>query len=131
MSAPVLSLRQVSAIRGARPVVDGVTLTLRPGEWMALVGPNGAGKSTVLSLAAGLLKPSQGDVVLSGRPLKRWHARELARQLGWLGQSPDGDGDMTVQDVVELGRLPHRAWLTWGVRRPLATSSASRSGINR
>ena len=121
MSEPVLSLHEVSAIRGGKRVVNEVCLALKPGEWLALVGPNGAGKSTVLSLASGLLTPSQGEVVLSGRSLTRWHGRARSQQLGWMGQSPDGDGDMTVQDVVALGRLPHRSWLTWGPRRLLGS----------
>lgn len=123
MSASALSLMETSFLRGGRPVVDGVTLTLKPGEWMALVGPNGAGKSTVLNLASGLLTPIQGDIVLSGKPLQHWRSRERARHLGWLGQSPDGDEDMIVQDVVELGRLPHRGWLSWGTRRSLEQDS--------
>lgn len=109
----MLSLLDVSAVRGHRTVVDRVSLSLRAGEWVALVGPNGAGKSTLLHLAAGLLVPAAGEVVLGGRAGSAWSSRARARQLAWLAQSPEGDPDMLVRDVVELGRLPHRGWLDW------------------
>lgn len=109
----MLSLRAVSAERGRRQVVNEVNLALRAGEWVALVGPNGAGKSTLLQVAAGLLKPTVGQVLLAGRAEADWPSRARACQLAWLAQSPEGDADMLVRDVVELGRLPHRGWLGW------------------
>lgn len=114
MTKALLSLRAASAMRGHRTVVDRVSLDLRAGEWLALVGPNGAGKSSLLQLAAGLLAPATGEVLLGGRPQTDWRSRARARQLAWLAQSPEGDADMLVRDVVELGRLPHRGWLAWG-----------------
>lgn len=50
------------------PLLDGVSLTLEPGRWVALVGLTGSGKSTLARLAAGLIRPWQGDVLLDGRP---------------------------------------------------------------
>ncbi len=124
MTSEVLSLRGVSAMRGPRTVVDQVSLGLSAGEWVALVGPNGAGKSTLLHLAAGLLAPASGEVWLDGRPQAGWTSRAQARHMAWLAQSPEGDADMLVRDVVELGRLPHRGWLAWG-----AWTDASDQGL--
>jgi iron complex transport system ATP-binding protein len=92
---------------GGRRVIDGVSLALRAGEWTAIVGPNGAGKSTLLSLLAGLRAPDTGTVELAGRPLHGWSVRERARQLSWLSQQGEADGDISGRDVVRLGRLPH------------------------
>ena len=114
MTTPCLTLTDVCARRGRRMVVDHVSLDLRAGEWVALVGPNGAGKSTLLHVAAGLLRPDAGEVLLRGHDAATRSERTRARQLAWLPQSPEGDADMRVRDVVELGRLPHRGWLTWG-----------------
>ncbi|MFD3004749.1 ABC transporter ATP-binding protein [Thermus tengchongensis] len=65
-----LEFKQVSVAFGAYVAVEGVSLRLAPGEFVSLVGPTGCGKSTLLNVAAGLLAPSQGEVLLEGRPLK-------------------------------------------------------------
>ncbi len=91
---------------GGRRVLDQVSLSLRGGEWAAVVGPNGAGKSTLLSLLAGLRRPDAGSVQLAGRPLPAWSARERAQRLVWLSQQGEADGEIAVRDVVRLGRLP-------------------------
>jgi iron complex transport system ATP-binding protein len=89
-----------------RKILDGITFELRSSEWAALVGPNGAGKSTLLSLLAGLRAPDAGQVLLCGRPLADWPARQRAQQLAWLSQQGEAEGDIAAIDVVRLGRLP-------------------------
>lgn len=101
-----IEMRDVHVRRGARDVVDGVTLGLRAGEWAAVVGPNGAGKSSLLLALAGLLPSWRGEVCLQGRLLADWSARERARQVAWLSQQGEADGDIAARDVVRLGRLP-------------------------
>lgn len=116
MTPAALSLQGVSALRAGRRVLDEVSLSLHAGEWVALVGPNGAGKSTLLQIAAGLLGPAEGRILLGDVALASCPSRVRARRLAWLAQSPEGDADMLVRDVVELGRLPHRGWLDWGAQ---------------
>jgi len=110
-AAPVApSLLQADALLlslGGRRVVDQVTLALAPGQWTALVGPNGAGKSSLLALLAGLRRPDAGQVLLDGRPLADWPARQRAQRLAWLSQQGEAEGDIASADVVALGRLPH------------------------
>jgi len=105
-----ISARDVSASIGNSPVLRGIDLQLPAGRWCAIVGPNGAGKSTLLRVLAGLL-PCDGQVLLQGRALHDWPARERARQMAWLGQAETGGEDLLAWDVAMLGRLPHRAWL--------------------
>ena len=66
MSAPLLAAQDVSRRFGYRKIFSNVTLTLEPGEVLALVGPNGAGKTTLLRVLAGLLKPTTGSVRRNG-----------------------------------------------------------------
>jgi len=69
MTEPVLEVRDLRKSFGALHAVDGVSLTLMPGEIHALIGPNGAGKSTLVSLMAGQLAPDAGEVRLGGRQI--------------------------------------------------------------
>ncbi|WP_150241330.1 ABC transporter ATP-binding protein [Nocardiopsis quinghaiensis] len=102
---------RVSRLIGGRLVLDGVTVTPRPGETIGLLGPNGSGKSTLLRLLAGVLAPSSGVVTLDGRPLGRTTRRTVARRVATVEQNVHTQTELTVRDVVALGRVPHRrAW---------------------
>ena len=105
-----LQAQQLCVALGRVPVLHGVSLNLSPG-WTAIVGPNGAGKSTLLHALAGLLPLASGQVLLAGQPLAAWPAGKRALQLAWMSQhnaaASDAGGELTVREVVHLGRLPH------------------------
>ena len=109
--APPLQADAVTLVLGGRPVVDGVSVRLRAGQWVAIVGPNGAGKSSLLSLMAGLRNPASGQVQLQGRSIGRWRPAERARQVAWLAQQGEAEGEIAVRELVLLGRLPHHGLL--------------------
>jgi iron complex transport system ATP-binding protein len=106
-----LRARDLVLALGGRRVLDGVTLDVRGGEWLALVGPNGAGKSSLLALLAGLRAPDAGQVLLDGRALAEWPARARAVRIAWLAQQGEAEGDLPVQHLVGLGRLPRHGLL--------------------
>ena len=87
--------------------LSGVSTSLRPGEITAICGPNGAGKSSLLQCLAGLLTAASGAVLLDDAPLAALHARERARAIGYLPQHGEIAWDMSVRNLVALGRLPH------------------------
>ncbi|MEV8592460.1 ABC transporter ATP-binding protein [Streptomyces sp. NPDC052012] len=91
-----------------RPVLRGVDLTVRPGELTALIGLNGCGKSTLLRLAAGLLQPDEGRVLLGGDDLARLSRRATARKVALLHQSAPAVPGMTVRHLVRQGRYAAR-----------------------
>ena len=93
-----------------RRVIDRATFTIDGGGIVGLLGPNGAGKSTLLRALAGLL-PYEGSLALEGRELARWRPDERARRIAYVEQAPALAFALTVRDVVELGRTPHRGWL--------------------
>lgn len=113
----ITSALAVSDLRvqlGEREVLRNIDLQIARSRWTAIVGPNGAGKSTLLRAMAGMKAGHQsqsGQVLLQGRPLQGWSSRERAQTLAWLGQNQAVAGDMSVYDVVMLGRLPHQGWL--------------------
>ena len=112
-ATPMLAARGLRVRLGLREVIPGLDLALPAGRWTSVVGPNGAGKSTLLRALAGLLpaRAVQGQVLLQGRPLADWPARDRARALAWLGQMETGGDDLSVADVAMLGRMPHQRWL--------------------
>ena len=112
--ALALACRDLSVAYGAHTVFEGLTLDIAKGGWTAIVGPNGSGKSTLLRALGGLSVLRHGSVSLHGRPLKDWSRRERALRLGWLAQTAI-PSELTVADVVALGRFAHGGWL--GQRR--------------
>lgn len=103
----MIELREVGYRVGERWLIERVSLTVRPGELVALVGPNGAGKSTLLRLASGELRPHRGGVFFDGAPLSSVGGRALARRRAVQDQEPAGDFPIEVVEVVLLGRAPH------------------------
>ncbi|MHC1753478.1 ABC transporter ATP-binding protein [Humidesulfovibrio sp.] len=92
-----------------RQVLRGVSLSLAPGEVLAVLGQNGAGKSTLLRCLAGALSP-QGRVEISGRPLADIPPAERARLLAFVPQHVPSRLPMTVFEAVLLGRRPYLSW---------------------
>jgi len=114
MSDVAMGCRQLAVRIGPRTIVQRCTADFMAGRWCSIVGPNGAGKSTLLKALAGVLPAHaqmQGEIQLLGAALHRMPRRARARQLAWLGQSETVQDELSVYDVVMLGRLPHRAWL--------------------
>ncbi|HZE90092.1 MAG TPA: ABC transporter ATP-binding protein [Rhizobacter sp.] len=101
-----LSTHGVAVLLGGRQVLHDVSLSFGAG-WTVIVGPNGAGKSTLLRSLAGLQALHAGEVKLVGQGLAGWTLRERARQMAWLAQQGEASGELTVREVVHLGRLPH------------------------
>jgi iron complex transport system ATP-binding protein len=100
-----LVARGVSVALGSTQALREVSLAIAPG-WTAIVGPNGAGKSTLLRALAGLQKPDAGSVLLDDRELAQTPPRERATRIAWLPQQGEASGELTVREVVHLGRLP-------------------------
>ncbi|MEU5044602.1 ABC transporter ATP-binding protein [Streptomyces griseorubiginosus] len=103
-TAPVVAFDQVSKAYGEVRAVDGLTLTLRPGETVALLGPNGAGKSTTLDLLLGLKQPDGGSVRLFGTTPRE---AIVAGRVGAMLQSGGLMDEVTVAELVRLACALH------------------------
>ena len=90
--------------RGRADVLRDVDLDLEPGCLQVIVGPNGAAKSTLLSVLAGSLSPSAGQVELDGRGLTSYTPRERARRLAHLSQDARVPFAFFAHEVVAMGR---------------------------
>ncbi|MFH8405851.1 ABC transporter ATP-binding protein [Streptomyces sp. NPDC018019] len=91
-----------------RCVVAGVRLMAAPGEIAGVVGPNGSGKSTVLRTVYRLLRPEAGRVLLAGEDIRAMPPARAARHVAALPQERGGDFELTVREVVAMGRTPYK-----------------------
>lgn len=112
-----------------RRVVDGVSLTCEPGTVTGLLGPNGSGKTSLLHVLSGLRAPADGSVLVDGRNLHAMDARTRARRVALVEQHASTDLDLSVREVVELGRIPHRGrWPARTAEGGAAIAAAMRIG---
>lgn len=104
---PLLEFSAVTFTYQEGALLDRASLAIEENGKVALIGANGAGKTTLLKLAAGLLRPAQGAVLLQGRDLRGIPRRELARFIAFVPQQMAAPFDFTVQQIVEQGRTPY------------------------
>lgn len=91
-------------------VIERINLALEPGEVLAIQGPNGSGKSTLMKSLARQLKPSSGSITLDGQNIWNMNLVDFARQVAYVPQSMETPHDMTIYELVRLGRNPHQSW---------------------
>jgi len=96
---------------GDHLLIDGLDLDVRPGRFVGVVGPNGSGKSTLLKTIYRVTSPARGAVLLDGRNCHALAPRQVAQQLAVVAQETPTELELTVHEVVMLGRLPHQGVL--------------------
>jgi iron complex transport system ATP-binding protein len=105
----LFELERVGMRYGTADVLRSVSLSFDRGEFVTIAGPNGAGKSTLISILAGLRTPSAGHCRFMGREMKDWNRREFARRVAVVLQESGANFPFTAEDVVYMGRMPHRS----------------------
>lgn len=108
MASEHLTLVQLRLERAGRPILDGIDLSVRAGEAVALVGMNGAGKSSLLRCITAEWPLTAGRVLVAGQPLAHYKPDDRACWLGVLPQSASLTFPFQVHEVIALGRYPHR-----------------------
>ncbi|WP_029898746.1 ABC transporter ATP-binding protein [Nocardia brasiliensis] len=107
--AAELSVTGVRVTFGEAAVLDGVTLHAAPGAVVGIVGPNGSGKTTLLRTIYRSLAPSSGVVAVDGADIGAMSIRAAARTTAAVLQNGSGATELTVREVVRLGRNPHHS----------------------
>jgi ABC-type branched-subunit amino acid transport system ATPase component len=100
----VLTTMKLTAGYGAAPVLESISLDVRPGEMVTLIGANGAGKSTTMRAISGLLRPVAGAIILDNEPIGALATHRIARRA--LALVPEGRQvfpELTVLDNLVLG----------------------------
>lgn len=121
----LLEAQDLTLAYDAVSIVDELSLQLPAGEVTIIVGANGCGKSTLLRGLARLLKPAGGKVLLDGQDIHTRPAREVAKLLGLLPQTPVAPDGITVRELVGRGRYPHQGWFKrWNTEDEAAVERA-------
>ncbi|OZD67322.1 Fe(3+)-dicitrate ABC transporter ATP-binding protein [Rhodococcus sp. 06-1059B-a] len=91
-----------------RVISENLSVEIPDGKFTVIVGPNACGKSTLLRALSRLLKPEAGTVLLDGKAISSYPAKEVARRLGLLPQTSIAPDGISVADLVARGRYPHQ-----------------------
>ena len=103
MTQAVLELADVTFRRDGKQIIDGISLTVHPGEHWALLGPNGAGKSTLLGFCAAVTFPTTGTVRVLGEQMGRVDLARLRHSIGHVNPRHRLQYSLTVREVVLTG----------------------------
>ena len=107
-----LKVTELAVRLGGRLLIDGLNIDVAPGRFVGLVGPNGSGKSSLLKAIYRVLRPERGEVTIGGVPAASMGAKSFARMLAVVAQEAPVDIELSVVDMVMLGRIPHQRMLS-------------------
>ena len=129
---PLARLSDLRLAKAGRPVLDGVALDVFAGELLALIGPNGAGKSSALKCLGGIETAWRGGIELEGRPLGAFRAGERARRVAYLPQFFAPHWELSVADLLDIGRRRGLTPLGWSeVGRPARSPGDASARLGR
>lgn len=103
-----IGAQHITAAVRSRQIITDVTLAAPAGTILSLIGPNGSGKSTLLRIMAGLRPPHEGTVLLGDSLLSTLRRRQVAQRMAVVEQESEAHTELTVEQVVALGRTPYR-----------------------
>ena len=106
----ILTTTNLSIGYGSSALLSDLNLRLLAGELVCLLGPNGSGKSTLLRTLAGLQSALKGEVRIGGKAVDKHSSTELARQLALVLTDKTDPGNLRVEELIALGRIPYTGW---------------------
>lgn len=93
-----------------RVIIEDLSLNINKGEVVSIIGPNGCGKSTLLKSLSRMIKPISGDIYIQDENIKTLKSKSISQKVCLLSQHNDAPGDLTVEELVYFGRIPHKKW---------------------
>lgn len=91
-------------------IIENLSLNIKKGEVVSIIGPNGCGKSTLLKSLSRMIKPVSGDIYIQSENIKSLKNKSISQKVCLLSQHNDAPGDLTVEELVYFGRIPHKKW---------------------
>ena len=105
----MISVENLKVSMGKKQILKDIGFTAKDGEFVALIGPNGSGKSTLLRSVAGMI-PYEGSISLDGKEIAHIKRRDYAKRMAMVSQFNDGAFELTVMDMVLMGRSPYHSF---------------------
>lgn len=91
-------------------IIENLSLSINKGEVVSIIGPNGCGKSTLLKTLSRIIKPMSGGIYIQNESIKNLKSKHVSQKVCLLSQHNDAPGDLTVEELVYFGRIPHKKW---------------------
>jgi len=105
-----MEVRNLSFSYGEYDFFQDLNISLDEGKITTILGPNGSGKSTLLNLFVRQFSPSKGEIFIDGSSIAQMKQKEIAKRLSVVHQHNIAPGDLTVEDLVSYGRVPHQSF---------------------
>ena len=124
----MIRVEHLSVAYGKKQVLQDFSLTIRDKELVALIGPNGSGKSSLLKAVARIL-PYEGKIFLDEAEARDMSRKDYAKRLAVVGQFNDMAFDMTVMDMVLMGRTPYKSLLERDTKKDRAMAMEALASV--
>ena len=111
MTAPMIDITDLNTGYKGLPVLRGISLTVREGEFTGILGPNGSGKTTLIRALSGVLPCASGSIRIAGQDIKTLPAKARARQCATVAQKNPGLSAVRARSLVLMGRYPYISFL--------------------
>jgi ABC-type cobalamin/Fe3+-siderophores transport systems, ATPase components len=107
----LIEIKDLSFSYNHKPILNDVSLNIYEGEQWAIIGKNGAGKSTLIKCIAGLEKTTQGQIIIAGKKIETYSAKDIAKIISYVPQVSNRNLPFTVFDYVMMGRFPYQGFM--------------------
>jgi iron complex transport system ATP-binding protein len=108
----MINIRDLSIVLSGNDILKGISLDVRPGEYVSIIGPNGAGKTTLIKCMAGIHPGWSGTLELCGKPFTSYSAKDRAKLQSYVPQAEGRTHPLSVEAFVSMGRYPHLSAFT-------------------
>lgn len=106
----MISARHLKIGYESKIVIEDLSLTINKGEVLSIIGPNGCGKSTLLKTLSRMIKPIEGEIFIENNSLSSLNNKTISQKICLLSQHNNAPSDLTVEELVYFGRIPHKKW---------------------